>query len=108
MNATNEKPVPTLKQYLQPLYPYYVKARKAIAQRDEEYRAECEEYYSQGYRPHYCKHGRNLWVEYDVICGPCEDSLEPLMEAVNLARKWQRAEAVRLMRQDLGDYILTI
>ena len=38
-----------------------------------EYLAECEEDRRNGYRPHYCRHGADLWVDYDVICGPCED-----------------------------------
>lgn len=26
-----------------------------------------------GFRPHYCIHGTNLWTDYDNICGGCED-----------------------------------
>ena len=37
------------------------------------YDAECAEYAAQGYRPHTCFHGTSLWVDYDVMCGPCED-----------------------------------
>jgi len=35
--------------------------------------AEAEEYRAEGKRPHYCPHGMNLWVDYDVICGACEE-----------------------------------
>lgn len=38
-----------------------------------EYQAECDEAYSDGYRPHYCRHGVNLWTDYDPMCGACED-----------------------------------
>lgn len=37
------------------------------------YDAECETDRKEGHRPHYCIHGMNLWVDYDPICGPCED-----------------------------------
>jgi hypothetical protein len=26
-----------------------------------------------GYRPHYCLHGKSNWTDYDNICGGCED-----------------------------------
>lgn len=48
---------------------------KAQRRRKAEYEDECRSYAREGYRPHYCPHGRNLWVDYDVICGPCEDGL---------------------------------
>lgn len=38
-----------------------------------EYDAECAEYAKQGYRPYSCFHGTSLWVDYDVMCGACED-----------------------------------
>lgn len=41
--------------------------------RVDEYEQECDEAAREGYRPHYCIHGANLWVEYDVICPGCED-----------------------------------
>lgn len=34
---------------------------------------EKDEYYREGYRPQYCFHGTNLWVDYDPICQACED-----------------------------------
>lgn len=50
-----------------------------IARRAEQgyldYIEACESYRRDGYRPHYCEHGTNLWTEYDNICGPCEDGL---------------------------------
>ena len=53
---------------------YALVAIKGLRKRDAAYREECEEYAKQGYAPHYCKHGTNLWTDYDNICGPCEDS----------------------------------
>ncbi len=50
----------------------HVKAQRV---RKAEYEAECREWARQGYRAHHCPHGRDLWVDYDVICGPCEDGL---------------------------------
>jgi hypothetical protein len=38
-----------------------------------EYEEECNEYAKQGYRPRTCIHGTNQWVDYDAICGACED-----------------------------------
>lgn len=38
-----------------------------------DYADQCAEYAEQGYRPHYCVHGTNQWVDYDNICGPCEE-----------------------------------
>jgi hypothetical protein len=46
---------------------------KVVARRAE-YERECAEYREQGYGPHYCIHGTNLWTDYDNICGGCEDS----------------------------------
>lgn len=39
----------------------------------DQYEAECESYAKDGYRPHRCFHGVNLWTDYDPMCGPCED-----------------------------------
>lgn len=39
----------------------------------EAFEAQCEEERSQGYRPSSCFHGRNMWVDYDCVCGICED-----------------------------------
>lgn len=38
----------------------------------DNYHEECESYRKNHQRPHYCEHGANLWVDYDVICGYCE------------------------------------
>lgn len=37
------------------------------------YQSDCEDWSKQGFRPQYCFHGRNMWVDYDCVCGTCED-----------------------------------
>jgi hypothetical protein len=44
-----------------------------LERKRDDYEEECESYAKDGYRPHYCEHGANLWVDYDVICGYCEE-----------------------------------
>lgn len=39
----------------------------------ELYEAECEQAARQGFRPHYCFHGVNMWVDYDCACFTCEE-----------------------------------
>lgn len=80
------------KTLAQTLYPYYVKARKRIADRDEAYELEARAAWKEGLRPHYCKHGTNLWVDYDPICGGCESEYTPLEEAVGIASSWHHRE----------------
>lgn len=38
-----------------------------------DYREECEAARRRRERPRTCEHGMYLWVDYDPICGPCED-----------------------------------
>lgn len=47
--------------------------RKRWAEVQAAYDADCLEWRKQGYRPHYCIHGRNMWVDYDIACGECEN-----------------------------------
>lgn len=66
----------------------------------EEYAAECAQNRRDGYAPSACFHGRNLWVDYDVICGHCEDGIytqhstrgEIIAYAINMAHA-ERAQA---------------
>jgi hypothetical protein len=75
------------------LFPYYVEARAAIAENKAEYRKACEEWAKQGFRPQYCIHGVNMWVDYDCACYRCEgDNRSDLEQAVDLAREWLRKE----------------
>lgn len=39
----------------------------------EMYEEECKDYAKQGFAPHYCVHGTNLWVDWDCACGMCEE-----------------------------------
>ena len=56
-----------------------------IDARARRYEDECEYWARQGCRPHYCIHGTNLWTDYDNICGPCEDGIDPRVMALDLA-----------------------
>lgn len=47
----------------------------------------------EGHRPHYCEHGTNLWVDYDNICGPCEDGIS--MRYPEQRREFAEDEAER-------------
>jgi len=69
------------------LYEIYKDARSWINERREQYRAECKAWAKQGFRPQYCIHGTNLWVEYDPICGYCEaDELPDTVQAYIMAK----------------------
>lgn len=46
--------------------------KACLDKRVASYTAECEDDAANGYRPHYCYHGTNLWTDYDPICGWCE------------------------------------
>lgn len=48
-------------------------AREQLIKNSEEYLREVEEAHEEGFSPHYCFHGTNLWTDYDPICGYCED-----------------------------------
>lgn len=58
-----------------------------LTDRYELYLGDCEADRERGYRPHYCEHGTNQWVDYDNICGPCEDGYT----LSNLAHRWETA-----------------
>lgn len=53
-----------------------------------DYLAECEEERRMGYRPSHCRHGANLWVDYDCACGLCEDEGNYWHDS----REWERAK----------------
>jgi hypothetical protein len=48
---------------------------RSLARGYEEYLEACEQDRREGHRPHYCEHGKTQWVDYDNICGPCEDGV---------------------------------
>lgn len=56
-----------------------------------------------GYRPSHCIHGTNLWVDWDPICGPCEDGFgryegEALYKAALWAAESDISEYTRRFR----------
>lgn len=78
------------------IYPLYIEARQWLQQRREEYQKMVNDCARQGYRPQYCIHGVNQWVDYDCACSSCElDDRSELEEARDLARQWLRKEKVR-------------
>ena len=77
-------------------------------ERLEQYERECREYAADGYRPHYCLHGVNLWTDYDNICGWCEEGeptrLDFMAEALWNSKKFSEdvnvlLEAMALMHK---------
>jgi hypothetical protein len=79
-------------------------AQKAQAEYDEALREWAEE----GRAPHYCIHGRNLWVDYDIPCGECENG-EPLWDDARdwADAKWRAAETFRRVaeRREIVDAV---
>jgi hypothetical protein len=78
------------------------KILKRIRGQWDAYEQECAEYLKEGFRPHYCFHGTNLWTDYDNICGWCEEygnhwSYEMAMrQALDEARAAQEAKQKRV------------
>jgi hypothetical protein len=59
-----------------------------------DYEEACEEWHRKGYRPHYCIHGTNLWVEWDCACGACENGEDTYWDyATYLRRSLDEAKA---------------
>lgn len=88
---------------------YHVKRlRRLQAEWDEDAREAAKE----GFRPHHCIHGTNLWVDWDPICGPCEDGFsryegEALYKAALMAAHEDVSECVRrstLVAPLVGEY----
>ena len=69
---------------------------RELRQRDADWEEAAAEWARQGYRPHYCKHGTNLWVEWDAMCPGCEDSSTIYEEAVAIAGVRVRETAARM------------
>lgn len=72
-----------------------------------DYLEACESWRREGYRPHYCEHGTNLWTDYDNICGPCEDGLSMrdglLRREIALDRAKRRDEECRKIVKAASD-----
>lgn len=62
-------------------------ALRKIRSRDEEWQDEERRAAREGLRPHYCRHGVNMWVEWDCACWKCEQSLTPHEEALEWAHQ---------------------
>lgn len=57
-------------------------ALKEIRERDAEWESDAVGWAREGYRPRYCRHGANMWVDYDCACWQCEQALTPHEEAL--------------------------
>lgn len=58
-----------------------------LKQARREYDEECRRWWARGYRPHYCFHGMNLWVDWDPICGYCEMDYTVYDQALAMAHE---------------------
>lgn len=71
---------------------------KDLRKQDAEHEEECQEWARQGRRPHYCRHGMDRWVDYDNICGACEDPRSnysiALDEASGILAEYERRTAI--------------
>lgn len=60
-----------------------------------EYLDECEAG-DKRYRVHYCEHGVDLWVDYDIACGACEMGYtmsDPMFRRTEAIREAKRRES---------------
>jgi len=48
---------------------------KRLVAQYQDYLDDCARNAKNEHRPHYCEHGTDQWVDYDNICGPCEDGI---------------------------------
>lgn len=62
------------------------------AELDALYERECREAAREGFAPHYCRHGVNMWVDYDMACWRCEvgepTRTEMMRAALDAAHKY--------------------
>lgn len=89
--------------------PIVKRAREILQQlgaADREYAEYCADMHRQGYGPQWCRHGSNLWSDYDVFCSGCEDSRTNREKALDQARyesdKAQAAEHRKSARVELA------
>jgi hypothetical protein len=79
------------------------KIDRQLAANYQDYLDECAEDAKNKHRPHYCEHGMNLWVDYDPICGSCEQGFtsgDPL-------QRRRRALAEAHQRNDEAEELLS-
>lgn len=81
---------------------------RRILKAQEDYLKEQEQYAQEGYRMPECFHGTNQWVDYDAICGGCEDGAvneySTVAEVLADARDLALAEQARIDRQREEDH----
>lgn len=70
-------------------------AIKEIKAERASYEEEMDELRKQGYGPSHCIHGTSLWVEWDPICGYCEEGVSDYQVA--LGRAFSRYDEVDKM-----------
>lgn len=78
----------------------YDASKVALDERQARYDEECRQWHEQGYRPHYCIHGANMWVEWDCICPWCEESIPDEVLAIH------RALDALTERQERMDHVI--
>lgn len=57
------------------ILPLLRKHNSTLRMRYEWWLESCREDRAEGYSKSHCEHGTNLWVDWDPICGPCEDGI---------------------------------
>lgn len=70
-------------------------ARGVYAEMVGSYDSDIAAYAEQGYGPHYCIHGTDLWVEYDNICAGCENGVT----FANMAAQFAYGQVVEARRR---------
>lgn len=78
----------------------------------QEYLEKVESDYRKGFRAEHCEHGTNQWVDYDPICGPCEDGWS-MANGVDRRRRaldeaQSRIERVAEMRRVLSEAVIVL
>lgn len=57
------------------ILPLFRKHDATLRMRYESWVQDCRDDRADGHSKSHCEHGTNLWVEWDPICGPCEDGV---------------------------------
>ena len=83
------------------------KINKSLLADYQAWQDECEADRARGHRPSHCEHGTYLWQDWDVICGPCEDSMTMSDGVIRMAYALDsakaRVEKVGKITQSLAD-----
>lgn len=85
---------------------------RSILDAQAAYLAEAEEMRAEGYRMPTCFHGTNQWVDYDAICGGCEDGAvnqySTVAEVLAEARDRAEAQEYREGQQRELDHVMAL